>query len=89
MMYLSGRNQSYLLWFFTTMYLRDEQGNQTWYEALSVIEYRGKVSPTGESEGHYLCDIKEKIRNVWFRTNDNSFPVPIDRNDVSQKGYVV
>ena len=39
--------------------------------------------------GHYLCDIKENITNKWFRTNDNSDPMPIRTTDVSQYGYVV
>ena len=68
---------------------RDVEGNQDWYEAISVIEYSGRLSPTGESEGHYLCDIKENISNIWFKTNDDSDPVPIRTSDVSQYGYVV
>ena len=68
---------------------RDASGAQTWYEAISVIEYSGRISPDGESGGHYFCDIKDKITNVWFRTNDSSLPVKIESYNVSQKGYVV
>ena len=67
----------------------DAQGTKDWYEVISVIEYRGRVIHTGESDGHYLCDVKDKRTNLWFRTNDNSLPIPVNINDVSQNGYVV
>ena len=54
-----------------------------------MIEFDGRLSPTGESAGHYTCDVKEKISNMWFRTNDNSDPIQIRTSDVSQLGYVV
>ena len=69
--------------------LRDTQGSQDRYEAISVIEYDGRLSATGESEGHYTCDIKENISNMWFKTNDSSNPIPISVSTVSQYGYVV
>ena len=47
------------------------------------------MKQTGELEGHYLCDIKNKVSNKWFRTNDNSDPIPIRSFDVSQYGYVI
>ena len=34
------------------------------YEAIAVVEFDGRLSPAGESEGHYLCDIKEKVSNM-------------------------
>ena len=33
---------------------RDVEGFQDWYEAISVIEYSGRLSPTGESEGQNI-----------------------------------
>ena len=36
-----------------------------------------------------MCDIKDNITNMWFRTNDNSDPIQIRTSDVSQLGYVV
>ena len=68
---------------------RDADGSQVWYEAISVIEYMGRLSQTGESEGHYICDIKESNSKTWFRTNDNCTPVQIGTSDVSQQGYVI
>ena len=68
---------------------RDAEGSQVWYEAIAVIEYMGRLSQTGESDGHYICDIKESISNKWFRTNDNYTPIPIRTPDVSQNGYVI
>ena len=74
---------------FSNKYFRDSEGFQDWYEAISVIEYNGRLSPTGESEGHYTCDIKENISNIWFKTNDSRDPIQIRVSDVSEHGYVV
>ena len=41
-------------------------GFQDWYEAIAVIEFDGRLSPTGESAGHYTCDVKENITNTWY-----------------------
>ena len=68
---------------------RDAGGSQVWYEAIAVIEYMGRLSQTGESAGHYICDVKESISSKWYRTNDNSTPTPIRTSDVSQNGYVI
>ena len=69
--------------------LRDAEGFEAWYETISVIEYKGSVNNYGESQGHYQCDIKDKVKKVWFRTNDNTLPIPIRTSDVSQYGYIV
>ena len=39
---------------------RDIEGHQGQYEAVSVIEFTGRLDATGASGGHYTCDIKEK-----------------------------
>ena len=70
-------------------YLRDAGGFQTHYEAIAVIEYQGTLSSTGESHGHYICDIKDKNTNLWFKTNDNCAPVKIKVSDVSTNGYAI
>ena len=54
-----------------------------------MIEFQGSVNSSGRSEGHYICDIKERSTQQWFRTNDNNLPVPIEVEDVSQMGYVI
>ena len=35
-------------------------GNHAFYEPISVIEFDGTLTSTGESWGHYICYIKEK-----------------------------
>ena len=77
--------------FLYSLYLisRDEVGLISRYEAISVIEYQGSLSLTGESCGHYICDVKDVNTNRWFRTNDNRDPVPIEDCDVSDCSYVV
>ena len=64
-------------------------GNADAYEAVAVIEYQGTMSSTGESVGHYICDIKDKVSGMWFRTNDNNDPVQIELASVSASAYVV
>ena len=88
-MYLSGKFITIKVFQLTNAYFRDSEGFQDWYEAISVIEYNGRLSPTGESDGHYTCDIKENIANVWFKTNDSRNPIQISVSDVSKHGYVV
>ena len=63
--------------------------NEDQYEAVSVIEYKGNLTRTGNSVGHYICDIKDRASGKWFRTNDNDNPTPIQEEDVSKSAYVV
>ena len=64
-------------------------GNTDAYEVVAVIEYQGNMSSTGDSDGHYICDIKDKVSGMWFRTNDNNDPVQIEVASVSASAYVV
>ena len=68
---------------------RDEDGHQAFYGPTAVIEFKGRVYPSGESAGHYLCDVKDKTSRKWFRTNEDKFPHQIETSDVSKCGYVV
>ena len=68
---------------------RDSLSNEAQYEAVSVIEYKGNVTSTGYSVGHYICDVKDRSSGKWFRTNDNNDPIPIREEDVSKSAYVV
>ena len=54
-----------------------------------MIDYRGSLAASGESQGHYTCDVKDVKTNEWYRTNDNANPVHIRNNDVSKHAYVV
>ena len=60
---------------FKTMCFRDEEGCNSWYKAIAVIEHHGVLSNYAESQGHYTCDVKDVRTNLWFRTNDNCDPV--------------
>ena len=68
---------------------RDLNGLYTCYEAIAVIEYQGNLSRNQESQGHYICDIKEANSRVWYRTNDGCQPIPLKETEVSQNAYVV
>ena len=65
------------------------QGHEANYEAISIIEFKGSLNSSGQSQGHYICDVQEESSKVWFRTNDNCFPVPILLEDVSKNAYVI
>ena len=85
-MFSSGKYDEHSIIFIH--FFRDAADNQAFYEPISVIEFQGRVTPTGESSGHYICDVKEKLSNLWFRTNDDCHPVEICPSDVSRNGYV-
>ena len=68
---------------------RDSCNSGSYYEAIAVIEFKGELNDYQESSGHYICDVKEKSSNCWFRANDNYDPIQIDVTDVSKYGYVI
>ena len=65
------------------------QGCDATYRPTSIIEFRGQISNSGQSQGHYISDVQEQTSKAWFRTNDNSYPVPIPLDEVSKKPYVI
>ena len=68
---------------------RDDSGHTSSYEAISIIEFQGRINEAGYSQGHYICDLQEQISKCWFRTNDNRYPVMINKNEVTKNAYVV
>ena len=58
------------------------------YEPIALIEFRGMVSSTGDSSGHYICDLKPEGNGSWYRTNDNDSPKLIDESEVTKCSYV-
>ena len=68
---------------------RDTTGEESQFEAVSIIEYQGNVSSLGKSDGHYVCDITDRSTQQWFRTNDNKTPILIESGDVSTFAYVI
>ena len=68
---------------------RDDQGHEAIFEPISIIDFQGSISPSGQSHGHYISDVQEQTKKHWFRTNDNRYPVPITLDKVSKKAYVV
>ena len=69
--------------------LRDSMNETYSYEVCACIEFQGTMTSTGESEGHYICDVKTKPFGKWYRTNDNYEPKAIKQSDVSHLPYVV
>ena len=70
-------------------FFRDKADHVSKYEPVSIIEYRGRLNATGESGGHYICDLKDKKSQLWFRTNDNLQPFEIGSLNVTKKPVVV
>ena len=54
-----------------------------------MIEFRGSINSAGQSQGHYVCDVQEQSSKLWFRTNDNSYPLEILEEQVTKQAYVV
>ena len=69
--------------------LRDLNGEDHFYEPISIIEHRGNVYSDGITRGHYTCDLKVKETEQWVRTNDNCFPQEIDSSSVTKHAYVI
>ena len=64
-------------------------GLDAFYELISVIDYTGRLSRMGVSQGHYTCDVKDVKTKSWFRTNDNCNPLQIQTSEVTTNGYVM
>ena len=47
------------------------------------------MSDEGQTQGHYICDLKDIESKVWFRANDNQHPIPISLSNVTKKPVVV
>ena len=60
-----------------------------YYESIACIEFRGKINARGESNGHYIYDLKSAADGKWYRTNDNKEPQEISVKDVTKLAYVV
>ena len=54
-----------------------------------MIEFRGSINLAGQSQGHYICDVQEQSSKLWFRTNDNSYPLEILKEQVTKQAYVI
>ena len=59
------------------------------YEPISVIEHEGNAMSSGETEGHYVCDVKWKNDQNWYNTNDENIPKLIPKQKVTKYGYII
>jgi hypothetical protein len=64
-------------------------GHEAEYQAMSIIEFEGSINSSGQSHGHYICDVQDQSSKLWYRTNDNCHPIPIHLEDVSKHAYVI
>ena len=64
-------------------------GTEGTYKAIAAIEHQGGMTADGEAQGHYICDVKLRNSDKWFRTNDNQSPVPILQKNVTKSGVVI
>ena len=56
---------------------------------MAVIEYVGTLSRAGLSQGHYTCDVRDKSSSIWYRTNDENYPIELDSSEVTRNAYVI
>ena len=54
-----------------------------------MIEFCASINSAGQSQGHYICDVQEQSSKLWFRTNDNSYPLEILEEQVTKQAYVI
>ena len=71
------------------MWFRDEEDVQLWYEPLAIIEYRGHLNKAGDSQGHYICDVKYHADKKWYRTDDEKMPKLIEKQKVTKRPYIL
>ena len=69
--------------------LEDIQGEKATYEPICVIQHDGEMNTRGDTAGHYTADVKNHGLKRWFRTSDNSIPVPISPEQVTKRGYII
>ena len=74
--------------FLTFQNFRDVSSQVFNYEPIACIEFRGTVTSTGQSSGHYICDVKPKFSNEWYRTDDTKTFKLKDENNVTNLSYV-
>ena len=78
-----------LIFILINLLFRDKTGSVCSYEAISVIEHQGAMTSDGEGQGHYICDVKHKSTQTWYKTNDNDNPLPISISNVTKRAIVV
>ena len=71
------------------VFYRDSSGSESNYEALAVIEHKGEMTSDGDSQGHYICDVKCNKSKAWYRTNNNMKPCVISTKNVTNNGVVI
>ena len=70
-------------------FFRDETGSECSYEPIAVIEHQGQMTQDGEGSGHYICDVKQRSTQTWYKTNDNETPIPVSINNVTKSAIVI
>ena len=70
-------------------FCRDYSGAVSSFKAVAIIEHKGEMTDDGDGQGHYICDVRCKETNSWFRTNDNKIPSPISLQNVTKNAVVV
>ena len=69
--------------------LRDMYDKVEEFDPIALIEHQGAMLEDRETCGHYICDLKDQKRQLWFRTNDNQTPFQINVRSVTEKPVVV
>ena len=64
-----------------SIFYRDKSDEVSRYEPIALIDHQGSMLDEGETQGHYICDIKDKKSQLWFRTNDNEEPFKISLSE--------
>ena len=68
---------------------RDQSSSVSSYEPIAVIEHQGQMTSQGEGQGHFICDVKQRNTETWYKTNDNQDPISIPIQSVTKNAIVV
>ena len=71
------------------MIFRDWSGHYSNFFPCALVEHMGNQLEDGETSGHYVCDIEDEETGQWFRTNDNSLPIKINKESATKKPVVI
>ena len=67
--------------------IKDFSGHSEEFCPIAIIHHTGEVS-ANTTRGHYRADVMQESTKKWFRTSDDDKPVEIEKEHISERGYI-
>ena len=67
--------------------INDFSGHSEEFSPIAIIHHTGEVS-ANTTRGHYRADVMQESTKKWFRTSDDDMPVEIEKEHISDRGYI-